>query len=159
MVLLIFRPFRVGDFLEACGNSGTVIEVGIFYTVVKTGDNRHVTIPNGSLLNSVMINYSKEKDRRVDIELSVAYGTDVEKAKDVVMAIVDRHEKILKDPAPFIRMTAMADSSLKITLRVWTDSAEYWGVKFDLTEDINKAFAENAISIPFPQMDVHVKND
>ena len=127
MVLLIFRPFRVGDFLEACGNSGTVIEVGIFYTVVKTGDNRHVTIPNGSLLNSVMINYSKEKDRRVDIELSVAYGTDVEKAKDVVMAIVDRHEKILKDPAPFIRMTAMADSSLKITLRVWTDSAEYWG--------------------------------
>ncbi len=159
LMLLIFRPFRVGDFLEACGNSGTVIEVGIFYTVVRTGDNRHVTIPNGSLLNSVMINYSKEKDRRVDIELSVAYGTDVEKAKDVVMAIVDRHEKILKDPAPFIRMTAMADSSLKITLRVWTDSAEYWGVKFDLTEDINKAFAENAISIPFPQMDVHVKND
>ncbi len=159
LMLLIFRPFRVGDFLEACGNSGTVIEVGIFYTVVRTGDNRHVTIPNGSLLNSVMINYSKEKDRRVDIELSVAYGTDVEKAKDVVMAIVDRHEKILKDPAPFIRMTAMADSSLQITLRVWADSADYWGVKFDLTEGINKAFAENGISIPFPQMDVHVKND
>ena len=159
LMLLIFRPFRVGDFLEACGNSGTVIEVGIFYTVVRTGDNRHVTIPNGSLLNSVMINYSKEKNRRVDIELNVAYGTDVEKAKDIVMALVNKHEKVLKDPAPFIRMTQMADSSLKITLRVWTDSADFWDVKFDLTEGINKAFTENGISIPFPQMDVHIKND
>lgn len=159
LMLLIFRPFRVGDFLEACGNSGTVIEVGIFYTVLKTGDNRHVTIPNGSLLNSVMINYSKEQNRRVDIELDVAYGTDVEAAKDLVMSIINQHEKVLTDPAPFIRMTDMADSSLKITLRVWTDSADYWAVKFDLTESINKAFAENNISIPFPQMDVHIKND
>ena len=159
LMLLIFRPFRVGDFLEACGNSGTVIEVGIFYTVLKTGDNRHVTIPNGSLLNSVMINYSKEQNRRVDIELDVAYGTDVEAAKDLVLSIINQHEKVLTDPAPFIRMTDMADSSLKITLRVWTDSADYWAVKFDLTESINKAFAENNISIPFPQMDVHIKND
>ena len=159
LMLLIFRPFRVGDFLEACGNSGTVIEVGIFYTVVLTGDNRHITIPNGALLNSVMVNYSREKNRRVDIELDVAYGTDVEKAKEIVMGIVNKHEKILKDPAPFIRMTAMAESSLKITLRVWTDSNDFWGVKFDLTEEINKAFAENSINIPFPQMDVHIKND
>ena len=159
LMLLIFRPFRVGDFLEACGNSGTVIEVGIFYTVVRTGDNRHVTIPNGSLLNSVMINYSKEQNRRVDIELNVAYGTDVEAAKDLVMSIVKKHEKVLTDPAPFIRMTEMADSSLKVTLRVWADSANYWDVKFDLTESINKAFVENSISIPFPQMDVHIKND
>ena len=159
LMLLIFRPFRVGDFLEACGNSGTVIEVGIFYTVVRTGDNRHVTIPNGSLLNSVMINYSKEQNRRVDIELNVAYGTDVEAAKDLVMSIVKKHEKVLTDPAPFIRMTEMADSSLKVTLRVWAESANYWDVKFDLTESINKAFVENSISIPFPQMDVHIKND
>lgn len=159
LMLLIFRPFRVGDFLDACGNSGTVIEVGIFYTVLKTGDNRHVTIPNGSLLNSVMINYSKEQNRRVDIELDVAYGTDVEKAKEIVMSLVNKHEKILKDPAPFIRMTTMAESSLKITLRVWADSADYWDVNLDLTEGINKAFTENGISIPYPQMDVHIKND
>ena len=159
LMLLIFRPFRVGDFLEACGNSGTVIEVGIFYTVVRTGDNRHVTIPNGALLNSVMVNYSKEQNRRVDIELNVAYGTDVEAAKDLVMSIVKKHEKVLTDPAPFIRMTEMADSSLKVTLRVWAESANYWDVKFDLTESINKAFVENSISIPFPQMDVHIKND
>lgn len=159
LMLLIFRPFRVGDFLDACGNSGTVIEVGIFYTVLKTGDNRHVTIPNGSLLNSVMINYSKEKNRRVDIVLDVAYGTDIEKAKDIVMSLVDKHEKILKDPAPFIRMTTIAESSLKITLRVWAMSADYWDVNLDLTEGINKAFAENGISVPYPQMDVHIKND
>ena len=159
LMLLIFRPFRVGDFLEACGNSGTVIEVGIFYTVVRTGDNRHVTIPNGSLLNSVMVNYSKEQNRRVDMEFDVAYGTDVENAKAVIMALVDKHEKALKDPAPFLRMTAMGESSLKITLRVWCDSADYWDVKLDLTEQINQAFKENNIEIPFPQMDVHVKHD
>lgn len=159
LMLLIFRPFRVGDFLDACGNSGVVIEVGIFYTVLQTGDNRHVTIPNGSLLNTVMVNYSKEKNRRVDIELDVAYGTDVEAAKDIVMSLVNKHEKILTDPAPFIRMTDMADSSLKITLRVWVESANYWDVKFDLTENINKAFAEHHIAVPFPQMDVHIKND
>ncbi|MBE6585246.1 MAG: mechanosensitive ion channel [Ruminococcaceae bacterium] len=159
LMLLIFRPFRVGDFLESCGNSGTVIEVGIFYTVLKTGDNRHITIPNGSLLNTVMINYSKEKNRRVDIELNVAYGTDVEAAKEIVMSIVKKHAQILEDPAPFLRMTEMADSSLKMTLRVWVDSADFWGVKFDLTEEINQAFVENHIAIPFPQMDVHIKND
>ncbi len=159
LMLLIFRPFRVGDFLEACGNSGTVIEVGIFYTVVRTGDNRHVTIPNGSLLNAVMINYSKEKTRRVDMEFDVAYGTDVEATKAVIMGLVDKHEKALKDPAPFLRMTEMADSSLKITLRVWCDAADYWDVKLDLTEQVNKAFKENNIHVPFPQMDVHVKHD
>lgn len=159
LMLLIFRPFRVGDFLEVGGNSGSVIEVGIFYTVMRTGDNRHITIPNGTLLNSVMVNYSKEKNRRLDIELDVAYGTDVEKAKEIVMGIVSKEEKILKDPAPFLRMTAMAESSLKITLRVWTDGADYWDVNFNLTEAINEAFKENGIEIPFPQMDVHVKND
>lgn len=159
LMLLIFRPFRVGDFLEVGSDSGTVIEVGIFYTNLCTGDNRHITIPNGTLLNSVMINYSKEKNRRVDIELSVAYGTDVEKAQDIIMGIVNKHDKILKDPAPFLRMTSMAESSLKITLRVWTDGNDFWDVKFDLTENINKAFTENNISIPYPQMDVHIKND
>lgn len=159
LMLLIFRPFRVGDFLEACGNSGTVIEVGIFYTVIRTGDHRHVTIPNGSLLNSVMVNYSKEQNRRVDMEFDVAYGTDVESAKALIMSLVEKHEKALKDPAPFLRMTAMGESSLKITLRVWCDAADYWTIKLDLTEQVNQAFKENNIEIPFPQMDVHVKHD
>ena len=159
LMLLIFRPFRVGDFLEACGNSGTVIEVGIFYTVLRTGDNRHVTIPNGSLLNSTMVNASKEQSRRVDMEFDVAYGTDVEQAKAIIMALVDKHECAKKDPAPFLRMTAMGESSLKITLRVWCDAADYWTVKLDLTEQVNEAFKENQIVIPFPQMEVHVKHD
>ncbi len=159
LMLLIFRPFRVNDYIEVGGEAGTVIEVGIFYTTLCTVDNRHVTIPNGTLLNSVMINYSKEKNRRVDIELNVAYGTNVEKAQNIIMGIVNKHEKILKDPTPFLRMTDMAESSLKITLRVWTESKDFWDVKFDLTENINKAFTENGISIPFPQMDVHIKND
>ena len=159
LMLLIFRPFRVGDFLEACDQSGTVTEVGIFYTTMRTGDNRHITIPNGSLLNSVMINYSREKNRRVDVELEVAYGTDVEQVKEIIMAEVNKHEKVLTDPAPFLRLTSLGDSALVITLRVWCKSEDFWDVKLDLTESTHKALEDNNIEIPYPQMDVHIKND
>lgn len=158
VILLIFRPFKLGDFVEVCGQSGTVTEVGIFYTELTTGDNRVCVIPNGTLIGSSMVNYSVKDTRRVDLVLDVAYGTDVETAKQIVLDEVAKVDAILKDPAPFIRMTEMAGSSLKITLRVWCMSTDYWNVKFDLTESINKTFAEKNIEIPYQQLDVHLKN-
>ena len=159
VMLLIFRPFKIGDFVEVCGYSGTVTEVGIFYTELTTGDNRICVIPNGTLIGSSIVNYSVKDTRRVDMVFDVAYGTDVEMAKQVILDEVAKVEAVLGDPAPFIRMTELAGSSLKITLRVWTASADYWGVKFDLTEAINKTFAEKGIEIPYQQIDVHVKNN
>lgn len=159
LMLLIFRPFRAGDYIEASGEGGTVVELGIFYTVLLTPNNQQVTIPNGSLISSVIVNYSKEKTRRVVIDMNVAYGTNVEATKELIMGLATSHKKVLNDPAPFIRLTEMADKSLKITLRVWCDTADYWDVNFDLTEAINKAFVENNISVAVPKMDVRVKND
>ncbi len=159
LMLLIFRPFRTDDYIEAEGQGGTVIELGIFYTLLRTPDNRQVTIPNGSLISSVIVNFSREKTRRVDIEMNVAYGTDVESTKELVMTLAKDHAKVQKDPAPFIRMTEMADKSLKIVLRVWCDNADFWNVKFDLTEAINAAFVEKGVSVAVPKMDVRIKND
>lgn len=159
VMLLIFRPFKLGDFVDVCGHSGTITELGIFYTEITTGDNRVCVIPNGNLIGSSMVNYSVKETRRVDLEFDVAYGTDVETAKQVILNEVAKVGAVLEDPAPFIRMTEMAGSSLKITLRVWCKSADFWDVKFDLTEGINKAFSEKKIEVPYQQIDVHVKND
>lgn len=159
VMLLIFRPFKIGDFVEVCGYSGTVSEVGIFYTELTTTDNRVCVIPNGTLISSSIVNYSVKDTRRVDMVFDVAYGTDVALAKQIILDEVAKVEAVLGEPAPFIRMTEMAGSSLKITLRVWCNSADYWGVKFDLNEAINKTFAERGIEIPFQQIDVHVKNN
>lgn len=159
LMLLIFRPFRAGDYIETAGEGGTVIELGIFYTVLLTPNNQQVTIPNGSLISTIIVNYSKEKTRRVVIDMNVAYGTDVEATKEMVMDLAKAHSKVLSDPAPFIRLTEMADKSLKITLRVWCNNADYWDVNFDLTEAINKAFVEKGVSVAVPKMDVRIKND
>ncbi len=159
VMLIIFRPFKIGDFVDVCGFSGTVTEVGIFYTEITTGDNRICEIPNGTLIGSSIVNYSIKDTRRVDLVFDVAYGTDVETAKQVILGEVAKLDAVLGDPAPFIRMTELGGSSLKITLRVWCNSADYWGVKFDLTEAVNKTFAEKGIEIPYQQIDVHVKND
>lgn len=159
VMLLIFRPFKIGDFVEVCGYSGTVSEVGIFYTELTTTDNRVCVIPNGTLIASSIVNYSVKDTRRVDMVFDVAYGTDVESAKKVILEEVGKVSAVLDTPAPFIRMTEMAGSSLKITLRVWCNSADYWGVKFDLNEAINKSFTAKGIEIPFQQIDVHVKNN
>lgn len=159
LMLLIFRPFRTGDYIEASGEDGTVIELGIFYTVLLTPNNQQVTIPNGTLISTVITNYSKEKTRRVVIDMNVAYGTDVEATKELIMGVAKAHSKVLSDPAPFIRLTEMADKSLKITLRVFCNTDDYWDVNFDLTEAVNQAFVENNISVAVPKMDVRVKND
>lgn len=159
VMLLIFRPFRIGDFVDVCGESGTVTEVGIFYTELTTGDNRVCRIPNGTLIASSVVNYSVKDTRRVDLAFDFALGTDVDNAKRVIMDIVGKEQAILSDPAVFLRMTELNSGSIKVTLRVWAASENYWDVKFNLTEALNTAFAENGVKLPRPQMDVHVKND
>lgn len=159
IMLLIFHPFKLGQFIEVDGNSGTVEEIGLFYTNLVTPDNKHILLPNSTMTSETITNFSVEKTRRVEVVYNVAYGTDAEKVKTLILDKATAHDKVLKNPAPFIRMTAMADSSLNFTLRVWCNSADFWGVKFDLTEGIYKAFNDCGIQIPFPQMDVHVKGN
>lgn len=159
IMLLVFKPIHVGNYVEAAGTAGTVSDIGLFSTTLTTPDNKVVFVPNGQIVGGVITNYSLKDTRRVDVTFGVAYGTDAEAVKETVMAIANAHEKVLKDPAPFLRMTEMADSSLNFTVRVWVNSADYWGVKFDLNESIVAALAQNNISIPFPQMDIHIVED
>lgn len=156
LMILIFKPFKIGDFIENGTAMGTVKDITIIYTIIHTVDNRVITIPNGTLTNSNVINYSTNPIRRVDIKFSTAYGDDIEKVKSVLMEVANSHEKILKDPAPFVRLVAQAASSLDYTFRVWVNGADYWDVYFDMMERVKKAFDENGIRIPFQQIDVHM---
>lgn len=156
IMILIFRPFRVGDYIESAGLSGTVKDISIFYTVLQTVDNKHITIPNGTLMNSSVTNYSAEKTRRLDIDFSVAYNSDIEKVKGIILEKVNEHNTVLKDPAPFCRLTNHGDSALVFTLRVWCESQNYWNLKFDLIEEIKTEFDKNNIIIPYQQIDVHL---
>jgi small conductance mechanosensitive channel len=155
-MIMILRPFHIGDFVEIAGSSGTVKDVGIFYTVIHTGDNKVVTVPNGTVMAAEIINYSKNPTRRVDLVLNVAYGTDVEKVKSILLEEAGKHELVLKDPAPFARLTKQSESSLDFTLRVWAENANYWQVNFDLLETLNNRFVAEGIEIPFNQLDVHI---
>ena len=159
VLLLITRPFKDDDYIDACGYEGTVEDIHMCNTKLRTVDNKVVFIPNGTLSTSCIINYSLKDIRRVDIDFSVSYSDDFEKAKKIIEDIYTRHELVLKDPEPFVRMSAHADSSIVITTRVWTKNSDYWTVKFDLLESVKKAFDENGIEIPFNQLDVHVKNN
>ena len=158
-MLLLFRPFRIDDFIETQGVSGTVIDVGFFYTTIRTGDNKHIMLPNGALTNSTVINYSREENRRVDIDFSIAYESDCDKAIKIINDIITAHELVLNDPAHFVRMTEMTDSAVKITARAWCKNSDYWTVKFDIGDKVKASFAQNGISIPYPQMDVHIKDN
>lgn len=158
LMILLFKPFKVGDFIEASGETGTVQEISVVYTVLLTLDNKRVTIPNGGLTNSVIENYSSEELRRVDLVFKTDYSANVEQVKSVLNKLVGEHPLALGKPEPFVRLSAHDDSALSYTVRVWCKNADYWDVYFDLTEGVKKAFDENNIQIPYPQMDVHVKN-
>lgn len=157
IMILLFHPFRVDHFIEAAGFSGTVKDIDIFYTVLHTPDNKVVTIPNGTIMSSSIINYSINDTRRVDLVFSVAYGTDADKVKAILLEEAGKHELALKDPEPFCRLTKQAESSLDFTLRVWVKKDDYWQVNFDLLESIHARFEEEKIEIPFNQIDVHMK--
>ena len=159
IMLLIFKPISVDEFVEIAGKSGTVEEIGVFYTQLKTGDNLTVSIPNAIMTDSVITNYSRKDLRRLDLTLDVAYGCDCEKVKSVIEGVLNAHEKALKDPTPFIRMTAMNDSALEFTVRVWCNRGDYAVLKSDLLETFDKTFVAEGIEVPFPQLEVLVKNN
>ena len=159
LMLLIFKPFKVGDYVEVCGESGVVAEITVVYTVLLTTDNKRITLPNGTLTNSVIENYSAEPLRRVDLTVNTAYSCDIEQVKAVVTKLAEEHPLTLAEPAPQVRVSAHSDSSLTYVVRVWCQNENYWDVYFDMTEGIKKAFDKNDIQIPYPQMDIHVVND
>ena len=159
IMILVFKPFAVDDYIKTPEAAGTVSKITIMYTVLKTPDNKIITIPNGTLTNSVVENYSSVENRRVDLKFNTSYDCDIEEVKKILMDVILSHDKILKEPEPFARLTMHADSALEFTVRVWCRTEDYWDVNFDLTENVKKAFDENGIVIPYPQMDVHINNN
>lgn len=157
VLILVLKPFKVGDYIEAAGHAGTVKEIQVFYTVLKTPDNRIIIIPNGSLSNSSAINYSVMDTRRVDLIFGVGYEEDINKVKEVLNGIVQEHKLVLKDPEPFIRVGEHGESSVNFIVRVWCNSEDYWTVHFDLIEMVKIKFDEEDINIPYPHMDVILK--
>ena len=159
IMILLFKPFKVGDYIEAAGESGTVSEISVVYTELLTVDNKRITIPNGTLTNSVIENYSSEKLRRVDLTFNTAYDCDIEKVKEIIGKVIEAHPMALKNPEPFVRLSAHNESALTYTVRIWCKNADYWDVNFDTIENVKKAFDENGITIPYNQLDVHVSNN
>ncbi len=156
VILLILRPYRVGDFVEMQGHSGTVKEIQIFNTILTTPDNKTIIIPNSPISTGSMINYSTQPKRRVDFTIGIGYDDDIDKAREVILGVINKDQRVHKDPEPFIAVSALADSSVNFVLRVWADSGDYWGVYFENLEAIKKALDANNISIPYPQRDVHL---
>lgn len=157
VMLLLFKPFKVGDFIEAQSHSGSVSEIQIFNTILKTPDNKTVILPNGNLSTSAMVNYSTEPKRRVDLSFGFGYGNDLDKAREVMMNIINSDDRIIKDPAePFVELGELADSSVNLTVRVWVEAKDYWGVHFDIKRKVYTEFPKAELDIPFPQMDVHI---
>jgi small conductance mechanosensitive channel len=155
-LMIIFRPFKVGDFVEVAGVAGVVKDMQIFTTTMKTGDNKTIIIPNAKISGDNIINYSAEKNRRVDMTVGVAYDADLSKVRDVLNDIISKDERILSDPAPLVVVGELADSSVNFIVRVWTKSENYWGVMFDANETIKNRFDAVGIGIPFPQREVHI---
>ena len=158
VMIMLFKPFKVGDFISAQGYEGVVNEIQIFNTHVLTPDNKEVILPNGSLSTGAMTNFSKQGTRRVDWSFSIAYGDDYDKAKSLLLRLCDEDGRIQKTPGPFVELGKLNDSSVDITVRVWVDAADYWAVFFSMNEKVYKAFAAEGLSIPFPQMDVHMRS-
>ncbi|MBN1926309.1 MAG: mechanosensitive ion channel [Prolixibacteraceae bacterium] len=156
VVVLIFKPFKVGDYIQALGHAGSVKEIQIFNTILNTPDNQIIIIPNGKIYSESIINYSREPQRRVDFTFGIGYNSNIEKARSVLKAIIHADERILKDPEPFIGLIELADSSVNLAVRVWVNSADYWGVFFSMNEAVFIEFNKEGISIPYPQMDVHI---
>lgn len=155
LILLLFKPYKVGDYIDAQGVSGTVKAIQIFHTILTTPDNKEIYIPNGSLSSGSITNYSKNDLRRVDMSIGVEYGTDVEKVRKTIQSIFDTDERILKDPAPFVELAQLADSSINFTIRMWVENSNYWGVHFDMTRKIYEEFNRQNIGFPFPQIQIH----
>ncbi len=156
VLILILKPYRVGDYIEGAGYAGSVNSIQVFFTVLKTPDNVTVVIPNGQLSNSPIKNYTTEAQRRVDFVFGIGYNDDINKARDVIKSIIDGDQRILKEPEPQIVISELGDSSVNFAVRVWCAKEDYWSIYFDMHEQVKKDFDKNGISIPFPQTDVHL---
>jgi small conductance mechanosensitive channel len=156
VMLVFFRPFKVGDYVEAAGVGGTVEAIGIFNTIVKTPDNRVITIPNSLVYAGTITNYTAEPRRRIDLVIGISYADDVAKAKTLIGEILAADERVLADPAPALLLLELADSSVNIAVRPWVATADYWSVRSDLLERIKRTLEDNGLSIPFPQRDLHI---
>ncbi len=156
VLILVFKPFKVGDMIEAQGHLGKVAMIQVFNTILKTPDNKTIIIPNGGLSNGSIVNYTTEPERRVDLVFGIGYGDDIKKAKEVLGNVVKKHKKILKKPEPQIVVGELGDSSVNFKVRVWAKGEDYWDVYFEMTEAVKNEFDKNKISIPFPQRDVHL---
>lgn len=159
VIILIFKPFKVGDFIDAQGQMGTVREIQIFNTILKTPDNKTIIIPNGGLATGTMTNYSTEEKRRVDWTFGIAYGDDASKAESVIKRLCNEDSRILKDPEVFVALSQLGDSSVNFVVRAWVNAGDYWGVFFDMNKKVYEVFEKEGLNIPFPQMDVHIQKN
>ncbi|RMF64063.1 MAG: mechanosensitive ion channel family protein [Calditrichaeota bacterium] len=156
VLILLFKPYKVGDYIDAQGVSGTVHSIQVFHTVLKTPDNKTIIVPNGAISNGIITNFSAENQRRVDMAFGIGYEDDIQKAKKVLWQLVESDERILKEPAPVVVLSELADSSVNFAVRVWCKASDYWGIYFDMQERVKLAFDEHGLSIPYPQQDVHI---
>lgn len=156
VMLILFRPFKAGDFVEAGGATGVIEKISIFSTLMRSGDNKEVIIPNGNIYGGNITNYSARETRRVDMVFGIGYDSDLKLAKEILLDLVSKDERVLSEPAPVIAVSELADSSVNFIVRPWVNSADYWGLYWDMQEKVKLTFDEAGISIPFPQMDVHI---
>lgn len=156
IMILIFRPFKVGDYITSQGHSGTVKEIQIFHTILNTPDKKTIILPNGPVSNGATTNFSTEPVRRVDFTFGIGYGDDIDKAKGVIMEVIEKDDRIFKDPEPFIGVISLGESSVDLVVRIWANAADYWGIFFEMQETVKKEFDRQGVSIPFPQRDVHL---
>ena len=159
VLIVMFRPYRVGDFVEAAGVAGSVVQVQILSTILKTVDNKQIVVPNAQIMSSIITNFSANETRRVDLVICISYNDDIDKTRTIIQELINADNRILKDPACLIAVSELADSSVNIAVRPWVKTANYMSVKFGLTEAIKKRFDKEGISFPFPQQDVHIIKD
>ena len=157
VMIVIFKPVKVGEFVEAGGATGVIEEINIFNTIMKTGDNKTIIVANSNIIGGNIVNYSRKETRRVDLTFGIGYEDDLKLAKEILEDTLNKDERILKEPAPFVAVSELADSSVNFVTRSWVKSADYWPVYFDTLEKVKLKFDKKGISIPYPQMDVHQK--
>lgn len=156
VLIILLRPFRAGDFVDAGGQMGTVDRIELFHTYLKTPDNRVIIMPNSTIMDGSIVNFSREATRRLDLVIGISYDSDIRQARNLIQGILDADERVLKDPATVIWVSELADSSVNFSVRAWVASGDYWALRSDLLEKIKYCFDENGVGIPFPQMDVHL---
>lgn len=159
VLLIIMRPFKTGDFIEAAGTGGMVEKITIFSTVLKTGDNREVIVPNSLIYGGTITNYSSQENRRIDLTIGISYDDDIRKARDIILQIIAADERVIRDPAPLVAVSDLADNSVNLLIRCWVRNPDYWDVRWSLLETIKNMFDANQITIPYPQRFIHVHKE